>query len=265
MPADLKNPVRIAAYVEYNRLMKILGRPAQVDHGSLSLAQVQSKVTALTAEVAALKPKPTTPTPPPPTGGIKPVGWDQPVVTTPTPIPSNVSVVTPTVTPSTNAPTRSSLLREINNLRAKLGLDATTLKDSDTLASLQKQVTNLKYTIDHPAIPATTGTGSSVVGTTTSSGTSIGGDATKKDLVKQIDNLASALGIGSTGINPDTMNRTQLVNILEGLQAQAPASTLQDVQSASMTSDIAGIPKNVLFIAGGGLILLAVLKRKKGK
>ena len=33
-----------------------------------------------------------------------------------------------------------------------------------------------------------------------------------------------------------------------------------------MTSDIAGIPKNVLYIAGGVLILLAIIKAKrKGK
>ena len=149
------------------------------------------------------------------------------VVTTPTPVPTNTSVAVPVPAPTTSQPTRASLYREINDLRAELWVGPVEQKETDTIASLQKQVVNLKYGIANPGPADRDGQRLR----SSPSSTPIGGDATKSDLVKQIDSLSSALGFGATGIDPAAMNR----NAARGTSSTASSS---EAPAAAASGDV---------------------------
>jgi hypothetical protein len=272
---------RAQAYREINRLRALLKLAPITDNGSMTLAALQREITRLEfgtkPAAAAVMPAigPALPT-------VRDVYVVKPAVTTATPtnkgavVPAapvwapvsgpTASQATAAAVKSTNSsatakqPSRSSLYSDINRLRGLLKLAPIVDDGKLTIAALQREITKLDYSVKNPA-PVKTAAA-------TSATSAAGGDKTKAQLVRDIDKALASLGQAASGLDPNAMNRTQLVGTLSALEQQGAVTSTAGGAGGGAVDAIMGIPRNTFLIAGAvliGLTVLMVLKKKKGK
>jgi len=275
LEALVSSPARIAAYKTLNDLDKQLGLPPEIDRGALQIAQLNARIAKLQAQLAAKKTAPqglTTPSstatatataaPHPSTtpagnsnqGAVIPPAPNYPPVSGPTPAQAAAMASTATAAAAAAPANRTQAFAQLNALYAQLGVaplafDAT----NPTLAQLKALITKAQYSIAHPT-PAATSPAPSSAPTTT-----------KLDVVKQIDALLASAGQPPSGLDPNSLNQTQLTNTLNAVKQQIAGSTAAAPAGASTT--IAGIPRKTAMIAAGALVgvgVIILIKKKKG-